>query len=118
MARIKYQEAAGLEMKRGRPAIGPRPAKADLMRLYVRGRLSLRDTAEALGISKNMAAAALAEYGISRRPRTTKRGQLSDIPLALLLANIKAEGLRAHARTLGVSPATLAYHVRRFKGSK
>jgi len=118
MARIKYQEAAGLKVKRGRPAIGPEPTKAALARLYVRARLSLRDTARALGISKDRTLQALIEYGIARRPRTTKRGRLTDIPLALLKANIKAEGLRAHARRLGVSAPTLLEHVRRAKGGK
>ncbi len=102
--------------KRGRPAIGPRPAKAELVRLYVRGRLSLRDAAAALGCSKDIARAALIDYGIKPRPRTTKRGSLSDIPLELLEANIKAEGLRAHARTLGVSAAALLKHIRRMNG--
>lgn len=102
--------------RRGRKPL-PRPSKAALVRLYVRGRLSLRDTAAAVGLSKDVTARALAEYGIARRPRTTKRGQLTDIPLALLRANIKAEGLRAHARRLGVSPATLSDHVRRVKGA-
>jgi hypothetical protein len=36
MARIKYQEAAGLEVKRGRPSIGPAPSKADLVKLPLR----------------------------------------------------------------------------------
>ena len=101
---------------RGRPAIGPRPAKAELVRLYVKGRLSLRDTAAALGISKNMAASALAEYGIPRRLRTAKRARLTDIPLSLLEANIRIEGLRGHARTLGISAPSLLEHIRRLKG--
>jgi len=53
MSRIKYQEAAGLEMKRGRPPAGPAPSKADLARLYIKARLSPRDTAAALGVSKD-----------------------------------------------------------------
>jgi hypothetical protein len=104
--------------KRGRPAIGPRPKKAELMRLYVRARLSLRDTAAALGVSKDITRAALADYGIKRRARTTRRSILADIPLALLRKNIRSEGLRGHARTLGVSPATLLDHVRRVQGTR
>jgi hypothetical protein len=115
MGRIRYLEAIGQKPKRGRPKIGPGPSKGDLVRLYVRGRLSIRDTAAALGISKDMTARALAEYGIARRPRTTKRGQLADIPVELLEANIRIEGLRGHARTLGVSAPTLFEHVRRTK---
>ena len=117
MTKSIYQVRAAARA-RGRPAIGPRPAKAELMRLYVKGRLSLRDTAAALGCSKDIARAVLREYGIPRRPRTMKRGVLTDIPLSLLEANIRIEGLRAHARTLGVNPATLLGHVRRLKGDK
>jgi hypothetical protein len=107
---------AKVKPKRGRPAIGPRPAKGELVRLYVRGRLSLRDTAAALGCSKDIARAALADYGIKARDRTTKRAILTDIPLSLLKANVKAEGLRAHARTLGVSASALLKHIRRMNG--
>lgn len=103
--------------KAGRPRL-ERPSRAALVALYVRGRLSLRDTAATLAIGKDTVAAALAEYGIARRPRTTKRGQLDDIPLELLEANIRAEGLKAHARTLGVPTSTLAYHVRRQRRQK
>jgi hypothetical protein len=99
----------------GRPRL-ERPTRAALEALYVRGRLSLRDTAAALGIGKDTAAAALAEYGIARRPKTTKRGVLADIPLELLEANVQAGGLKAHARTLGVAPSTLRAHIRRAKG--
>jgi hypothetical protein len=107
-----------VKRQRGRPAIGPRPAKDELVRLYVSGRLSLRETAAALKVSKDIARAALADYGIKRRARTTKRAILTDIPLSLLEANIKAEGLRAHARTLGVGAATLAAHVKRMRADK
>jgi ankyrin repeat protein len=35
MAIIKYQEAAGLEVKRGRPPAGPAPSRADLVKLLI-----------------------------------------------------------------------------------
>ena len=95
----------------GRPRL-ERPSKAEIEALYVRARLSLRVTAEILGIGKDRAARTLAEYGIPRRPRTTRRGGLADIPLELLEANVKAEGLRAHARRLGVAPSTLRAHIK------
>jgi hypothetical protein len=66
----------------------------------------------ALGLGKDTVAAALAEYGIARRPRTTKRGRLADIPLELLEANVRAEGMKAHARRLGVAPSTLRAHIK------
>lgn len=103
--------------KAGRPRQA-RPTKADLKRLYVRGRLSLRDTAMALGVTRDTAARAMAEYGIERRPRTAKRSKLADIPLALLRANVRIQGLRGHARVLGVSPAALHAHLWRARGVK
>jgi hypothetical protein len=48
MARIKYQEVAGLEVKRGRPPAGPAPSKADVVKLYVREGRSVRDVAAAI----------------------------------------------------------------------
>ena len=47
MARIKYKEAAGLEVKRGRPPVGPAPSKAALVKLYVKESRSVRDVAAA-----------------------------------------------------------------------
>jgi len=94
----------------------PRPTKADLERLYCEAGYSLRDTAEALGITKDTARRALAEYGLERRPRAAKRSRLSDIPVELLEVNVRAEGLRGHARRLGVDPATLWEHIRRMRG--
>lgn len=104
-------------MSAGRPRLA-RPSRAMLEALYVKGRLSLRATAEALGASKDTIKRALAEYGIKRRPVTFKRGRLADIPLELLEANVKAEGLRGHARRLGVDPSTLLEHIRRARGEK
>jgi hypothetical protein len=45
MARIRYQEVAGLEMKRGRPPAGPPPSRADLVKLYVKEARAVRDVA-------------------------------------------------------------------------
>jgi len=103
--------------KAGRPRLA-RPTRAELKRLYVRGRLSLRETAAALGVSRDTTARILAEYGIPRRPKTARRSQLADIPLAVLKAKVKAEGLRGHARTLGVSAPTLFAYMRRARGGK
>ena len=36
MGRIKYKEAIGIEVRRGRPPAGPAPSKADLIKLYVK----------------------------------------------------------------------------------
>jgi len=55
MVRIKYKEAAGLEVKRGKPAIGKKPAKKELKILYVKESKSIREVAKILGCSKDMA---------------------------------------------------------------
>jgi len=34
MSRIRYKEGLGLEVKRGKPAIGKKPEKKELQRLY------------------------------------------------------------------------------------
>ena len=91
----------------------PRPTRAELQRLYIEGRYSIRETAELLGVSKDIINQALREYGIPRRPRNARRSQLADIPLHLLQSNIEAEGMRAHARRLGIDPATLREHVQK-----
>lgn len=45
MGGIKYQEAAGREVKRGRPPAGPPPSRADLVKLYVKEARAVRDVA-------------------------------------------------------------------------
>jgi hypothetical protein len=117
--------------KAGRPRLIRLP-KDDLARLYAAG-LSIRAIAEALTddlrrigraegltpgqvkalrVSKDAVARGLVEYGIGRRPRTFKRSVLADIPLELLEANVRAEGMKAHARRLGVAPATLRAYIK------
>jgi hypothetical protein len=54
MAKIKYQEAAGLEVKRGRPQAGPSPSRADLIKLYLKESRSVCDVAAVRGCSKDM----------------------------------------------------------------
>jgi hypothetical protein len=114
----------------------PRPPEAELRRLYGAG-LSIRDIADvltlalrregaaqgltradlkALVVSKDAVVRGLAELGIERRPRGHKRSRLDDIPLELLEANVAAEGLRAHARRLGVAAPTLLEHIRTRRG--
>lgn len=97
-----------------RPRI-ERPPEAAIKRLYIEAGLSLRDTAAALGLSRDTLARTMAEYGIKRRRRGHKRSRLADYPIELLEANIKAEGLRGHARTLGVNPATLLEYIRKHR---
>lgn len=111
MARIKYQEAAGLEVKRGRPATGPAPAKGQLIKLYVKGGMSVREVAAVLGCSKDMVHRALRNYGIAMRP-PTRRSSLLKYSFSDLKAAVKAKGNRGAARDLGIDEGTLRHHLK------
>lgn len=115
MARIKYQEAARLEVKRGRPLAGPAPSKADLVKLYVKEGRSVRDVAAALGCSKDAVHQGLKQYGIAARPNAS-RSKLRAIALDVLEAGVKDHGVRGYALTLGVSMGTLYHHLKTRKG--
>lgn len=104
MARIKYQEAAGLPVKRGRPPIGL-PRKSEIVLLYLQQGKTIRETAEALKRSKGTIARALKKYGISARSRARKSALLS-YSIAELKSGIRDSGLRGYARDLGVSALT------------
>jgi len=115
MARIKYQEALGLEVKRGRPPIGPAPSKADLVKLYVEESRSVRDVAAVLGTTKDAVHRALKKYKIAARSNVS-RSKLRTIPLRDLEAAIRDKGIRGTARTLGVDKSTLRHHLKVRKG--
>ena len=96
MARIKYQEAAGLPVKRGRPPIGL-PPKSEVVLFCIKQGKTLRETAKALKRSKGTIARALKEYGIPARPRVRKSYLLS-FSVAELKTGIREKGLRGYAR--------------------
>jgi len=111
MARIKYKEAAGLEVKRGRPPAGPAPEKDQLVKLYVEEDRSVRDVAAVLGCSKDAVHRALKKYGIAVRT-TARRSKLRTIPLQDLKAAIREKGIRGTARELGIDKGTLRHHLK------
>jgi len=111
MARIKYQEALGLEVKRGRPAKGNKPLKKEIIKLYVKESKSIREVAKELRCTKDMVARALIEYGIRSRS-SVPRSSLIEYDLKTLEAGILTKGLRGFARDLGVNPSTLLHHMR------
>jgi len=111
MSRIKYQEAIGLEVKRGRPAAGPAPAKDQLVKLYVREGRSVRDVAAVLGTTKDAVHRALKKYKIAARSNVS-RSKLRTIPLRDLKAAIRDNGIRGTARALGVDHSTLRHHLK------
>ena len=111
MPRIKYQEAAGLEVKRGRPPAGPAPSKAELVKLYVQEGRSVRDVAALLGCSKDAVHRALAGYGIDARSNA-RRSQLRTIPLRDLKAAVREKGIYGYAKELGIDEGTLRHHLK------
>ena len=115
MARIKYKEAVGLDVKKGRPSVGKKPNKEKLEKLYIEESKSIRDIAEILACSKDMIYRALLEYGIKTRGHT-RESRLSKYSLKNLHEIVSKEGLRGAARNLGVGYTTLrAYLERREK---
>jgi len=115
MARIKYLEAIGREIKRGRPPAGPAPSKADLIKLYVKEERSVREVAAAAGCSKDMVHRALKAYGIDVRPKAS-RSRLRTISLPDLEAGIKAKGIRGLARAIGVDEGTIRHYLKVRRG--
>jgi transposase-like protein len=115
MARIKYKEAIGLKVKRGRPAAGTSPSKADLIRLYVKESRSVRDVAATLGCSKDAVHRALNHYDIAVRSNAS-RSRLRTIPLTDLETAIRDKGIRGTARELGVAEGTIRHHLKVQRG--
>jgi len=111
MARIKYKEVAGLEVKKGKPSIGMKPIKADLKKLYVRESKSIREVADVLGYSKDMVYRTLKECGIERRSGI-KRTKLRDYKPSYLRKELKEKGPEKVARELCVTTRTLRKHTK------
>ncbi len=100
-----------------KPAIGEKPDKTDLQRLYEKQFKSVREVAEILGCTKDMVYRALKEYGIETRSNK-RRSQLKDIKSSVLEREVKRKGIRGYARELGVDESTLRHHlkIRRLSG--
>ena len=107
MARIKYKEAAGIEVNKGKPSMGKKPEKTELKKLYIKESRSIREAAEILGCTKDMVHRSLKEYGIKRRDHKQKRSQLQDYELSYLKREIKQKGFNQVADELGVHNTTL-----------
>lgn len=112
MVRIKYKEAAGLEVKKGKPSIGMKPSKADLKKLYIKESKSIREVADVLGCSKDMVFRALKEYGIGKDFITRKR-KLSEATLGFLKKEFKTKSKKKVAVELGVSKSGLYKHLKK-----
>lgn len=112
MARIKYKEAAGQKVKRGKPAIGKKPGKTELRRLYIKKSKSIREVADVLGCSKDMIYRALKEYGI-RKDFITRKRKLSEATLKFLKKEFKTKSKKKVAKELGVSKSGLYKHLKK-----
>ena len=111
MPRIRYQEALGLEVKRGRPSVSPIPSKDLLTKLYQKEGQSIREIAGSLSCSKDVVHYWLKKYGIDIRPNV-RRSVLHRYHLADLKLGVKEKGLRGYAKELGINPSTLIHHLR------
>jgi len=110
MPRIRYQEALGLEVRRGRPPRGRKPSKNELQRIYIKESKSIREVARELGCTKDMIYRCLKEYNIETR-EPVKKTNLWEYDLESLKKAIIDKGTRGFARELGVRESTLRYHV-------
>ena len=100
------------KVKPGRPPSGHAPSKKDLLRLYVRERKSIREVAEALGISKDMVYRTLAAYSLKRRTKGQRRLKLKDYDLSFLQREVRKKGQVRMAEELGVNQSTLSRYLR------
>jgi len=93
--------------------IRDKPSKSELFKLYNNESMSIRETAETLGCSKDMVYRALNEYGIERRDHRMKKSQLRDYDLSFLKREIKNKGYNRVASELGVHNTTLRRYVKK-----
>lgn len=112
MTTIKADETKISRAGPGRPSSGLAPSKRDLLRLYVRGGQSIREVAEALGVSKDMVYRALREYGIERRSHTWGP-RLEKYDLEFLKELVRRDGFRQGAINLGVDKSTLFRYLKK-----
>lgn len=106
MARIKYKEAANIEVKKGKPAKGKKPNKIVLNKLYIKESKSIREIADILDCSKDMIYRALMENGIELRSKARK-SKLSNYNLKYIKEIVREKGYRKGAKELGVDKSTL-----------
>jgi uncharacterized protein YjcR len=106
MPRIKYMEAVGLEVRRGRPSSAKKPEREVLLKLYIQESRSIREIADLLGCKKDVVHYWLKKYGIETRTMT-KRSKLLKYSLFELKEGVRQNGIRGYARGLGVNASTL-----------
>lgn len=117
MARIKYKEAIGQKVRKGKPSIGKRPEISELKRLYSTELKSIREIANDLDCSKDMVHRTLQEYGIELRPGYN-RSKLRKYRLSDLEKGVKEKGVRGFSKELGVHENTLRYYLKGIRKGK
>lgn len=114
MARIKYQEALGLEVKRGRPRRIVTPTmKKRIRRLYVDKGFSLRDVAAAMKIKKETIRLELKAAGIMRTNAPRSRLRLFD--QARLFGYIAEIGVHKTAKRWRIPVRTLERYLAKLR---
>jgi len=101
-----------LKSKEGKPAIGKKPNKTELKKLYDKESKSIREIAKILGCSKDIVYSAMKEYGIERR-KGIKRAKLREYTPSYLKKKIKDKGSEQVAKKLGITTRTLRKHARK-----
>ena len=100
-----------IKKKRGKSAIGNKPNKTYLKKLYINESKSIRQIAKVMGCSKDMVYRSLHEYEIQIRPNK-RRSSLEKYDISLLEKEIKVKGIRGLARELRIDESTLRHHMR------
>ena len=117
MARIKYKEAIDMKVGKGRPAIGRKPDKKDLVRFYEKELKSIRDIAGQLGLHPDTIHYWLKKYGIKTRSMA-KRSKLRKYKRSTLEKGIMEYGIREYAERLGVHENTLRNYLKSLEEGK
>jgi len=110
MARIKYKEAVGIEVKKGRPTKSKKPSKAQLQKLYIKESRSIREIANILGCSKDIVYRSLKEHGINTR-RGYKRSKLRKYRTDFIIQEIKKNGFKNTAIKLNIDVSSLRRYI-------
>ena len=115
MGRIKYQEAAGLEVKRGRPRrMVEEKEKERLTRFYVVQELSTREIAKVMKISDASVKRRLHAAGVVMRSNA-RRSRLRLLNQARLFSDIIDLGVDRTAAKWGISERTLKHYLSKLR---
>ena len=113
MGRIRYQEAAGLKLKRGRPRT-PGPDPGELRRLYEVEGKSMRDLAAIFRISDSKVRRELRAAGAESRPNV-KRSRLRHLDQAALFSDLRELGPGRTAEKWGIPRRTFFDYLARIR---